>query len=346
MRLDAHPSRFTERVIARVPRLRAPYRPTPWLRNAHAQIAWLVLREAFAPALRYERTDTLRMRDGGTTALDWLGLDRGPEVPTLVLLHGITGDAQGTRLVARDLQRATGWRVVVCTRRGHGRLPLTTPRFNTMGCTDDLREQLAHIEATVPDSPLHGIGISAGSALLVRYLGEEGRGARLRGGIAYCPGFDIGVAWPRVQPFYSRLMAKRLKRHYLQRHASVLASMAGYERCLATRDIAAFHDQAFAFAGCDSNEAYLARSNPVHVFDRIAVPMLILNADDDPVCVARNAEDHVEAVRRIPDALLVRTPRGSHCAFFEGWRPRSWANALMAEYLLAVHELGGAGRPG
>lgn len=346
MRIDAHPSAFNERVLARLDRLRRPYRPTPWLRGPHAQLLWLILGEALAPALRYARTDTLRMRDGGTTALDWLGLDRDPATPTLVLLHGITGDAQGTRRVARDLQRATGWRIVVCTRRGHGGLRLTTPVFNTMGCTDDLREQLACIRRTVPDSPLYGVGLSAGSALLVRHLGEEGAHSPLRAGVAYCPGFDIGVAWPRVRPFYSRLMARRLKRHFLRRHARVLGAMAAYARCLAARDIADFHDHAFAFAGCRSAADYLARSNPVRVFDRIAVPMLVLNADDDPVCVARNAEDHVDQVRGIPDALMVRTAHGSHCAFFEGRWPRSWANALIAEYLLAVHALAERGRGG
>ena len=68
--------------------------------------------------------------------------------------------------------------------------------------------------------------------------------------------------------------------------------------------------------------------------------MMIINAADDPVCVVENVLDHVAAVRRMPDALLVRTARGSHCAFFEGWLARSWANRLMAKYLLAAFDAG------
>ena len=79
-----------------------------------------------------------------------------------------------------DPRSASGWRVVVCTRRGHGELALTTPVFNPMGCTDDLREQLERIRECVPDSPLVAIGVSAGSALLVRYLGEEGPRSLIR----------------------------------------------------------------------------------------------------------------------------------------------------------------------
>ena len=338
-RLDFNPSPFNESVLARLDQIRRPYAPTPWLFNAHLQLLWLLLRETVAPALRYERSDILRMRDGGTTALDWIGLDGEALMPTLVVLPSITGDAQSMRSIVRDLRRATGWRIVVCTRRGHGDLELTAPVLNTMGSTQDLREQLAQIRERVPAAPLYAIGVSAGSALLVRYLGEEGPRSVIRAGIAYCPGYDISVAWSRARPLYSRLMARRLKQYFLVRHAPALEHLGSYHACLATRDLAGFHEHLYEIAGCSDPADYFARSNPVLVMDDIAVPVLIINAADDPVCVAANARDHVDAVRRVPDALLVRTARGSHCAFLEGWSARSWANRLMANYLLAAREV-------
>jgi predicted alpha/beta-fold hydrolase len=335
--LDFDPSAFNERVVARLEQLHQPYVPTPWLFNAHLQLMWLLVRDAIAPALSYERTETLRMRDGGTTALDWIGLDAPPASPTLVVLPSIGGDAQSMRHIVRDLRRATGWRTVVCTRRGHGDLPLTTPQLNTMGSTHDLREQLAHIRNEFPNSPLHAIGVSAGSALLVRYLGEEGARSQIRSAVAYCPGYDISVAWTRAHPRYSRLMARRLKQYFLARHAPVLQHLGSYRAALATSDLTGFHEQLYEIAGYRDYEDYLRGSNPVLVMEHVAVPVMILNAMDDPVCVAANAADHVDAIRRVPDALLVRTRHGSHCAFFEGWSPRSWASRLMADYLLAAN---------
>lgn len=337
--LDFHPSPFNERVVARLEQLRRPYVPTPWLCNAHLQLLWLLLRDAIAPALAYERTEILRMRDGGTTALDWIGLDAPPSAPTLVVLPSITGDAKSMRHIVRDLRRSTGWRLVVCTRRGHGNLPLTTSVLNTMGSTEDLREQLSHIRESVPDSALHAIGVSAGSALLVRYLGEEGARSQLKCAVAYCPGYDISIAWTRAHPTYSRRMTRRMKQYFLSRHASALEHFGSFEACLATRDLAGLHEQLYEIAGYRGYEDYLRGSNPVLVMDRVAVPVMILNAADDPVCVAANAADHVDAVQRVPDALVVRTSHGSHCAFFEGWTPRSWANRLMAGYLLAANEM-------
>ena len=337
-RLDFNPSPFNERVLARVRQLHRPYVPTPWLFNAHLQLLWLLLRDAIAPVLAYERHDVLRMRDGGTTALAWLGLDAPASTPTLLVLPSITGDARSMRSIVRDLRRSTGWRVVVCTRRGHGGLELSTPVLNTMGGTQDLREQLAHVRAELPGSPLYAIGVSAGSALLVRYLGEEGPRSLIRAGVAYCPGYDMRVAWPRVHPWYSRLMTRRLREYFLVRHAAVLGGLESYAACLASRDLASFHERLYEIAGYSSPEDYLLGTNPVLVMDQVAVPVMIINSADDPVCVAANASDHVGAVRRVPDALMVRTAHGSHCAFFEGWSPVSWANQLMADYLLAANE--------
>jgi uncharacterized protein len=335
-RLDFEPSPFSTRIVPRMPALRRGYVPTPWLSGPHLQLAWLLLREVLAPPLRYDDSERLRMRDGGTTALDWLGLDAAPSTPTVVVLPSITGDARSHRVIVRDLRRATGWRVVVCTRRGHGDLALTAPVLNTMGCTDDLREQLARIRARVPASPLYAVGVSAGSAVLVRYLGEEGRRSLVRAGVAYCPGYDIRVAWGRVTPAYSRLMVRRLKRAFLERHAQALRHLPTYDACLAAPDLEGFHRHVYALAGCATPDDYVARSNPVAVFDGVAVPVMIVNADDDPVCVRQNAQEHVDLVRRVPDALLVRTAAGSHCAFFEGWRARPWGHRLIAEYLLAA----------
>src|SRR5688500_15980420 len=80
--LDFNPSPFNKSVLARIDQLRRPYVQTPWLPNAHLQVGWLLVKELLAPALRYERTDILRMRDGGTTKLDWIGLDEPATTPT------------------------------------------------------------------------------------------------------------------------------------------------------------------------------------------------------------------------------------------------------------------------
>lgn len=325
-------------IVRKLPQLHEPYRPTPWLYNRHLQIAGYIAREHFAPRLRYERSDTLVMDDGGTTSLEWLGLHVRPSTPTIVVLHTISGDAQSIRSIVVDLHRQTGWRVVVCTRRGHGGLRVTAPRFNTMGSTSDLRQQLEHIRSAVPESPLYGVGVSAGSGLLTRYLGEEGEASLLRAGAIYCPGYDIAVAFQRAHAFYSRQVTRTLKRQFVAPHAELFGHLATYQACLAASTLADFQEHAYEIAGFTTHAEYLEHSNPMGVVGRIAVPVLVINSDDDPVCHVDNVIEHSGAVERLQRALLVRTSHGSHCSHFEGWTARSWSHRLIAGYLTAVHE--------
>jgi hypothetical protein len=247
------------------------------------------------------------------------------------------------RGLVRRLAAGLGWHVVVLNRRGHGTLPLTSPRFNTMGSTADLRVQLDAVRRRHPSAPLYVVGMSAGSGLLVRWLGEEGAGSPATAGVAYCPGYDIERAFRRVHPLYDRWLTRVVKQYFLDRHAAMLAGEPGFAALAASRTLGDFHDRLHPFAGYPTPAAYYAASNPMPVASGIRVPLLTLNAEDDPVCVHQNVLDHVPLVEALPDAVLAVTRRGGHCAFYDGlWRPTSFAERVIVEWLAAVE----ATRPG
>ncbi|MCC6763132.1 MAG: alpha/beta hydrolase [Deltaproteobacteria bacterium] len=330
---------FLTHVRTRCATLREPYRPPWWGANRHLQLALLAWRNARTPPLCYDETEMLPLPDGGTVSLDWLGLEGPPATPLVVVLPTICGDGQTMRRTVGALRRRLGWRIVVCNRRGHGALPLTAPRFSTLGATADLRVQLGRIRARVPAAPLYAVGVSAGSGLLVRYLGEEGARAPFAAAVAYCPGYDTTHAFHRVHRLYARYLLGAVRRYFLERHAATLATHPGWDAAMQSRTIGELHDRQHPFAGFASADDYHAHTNPMRVADAVGVPLLILNAADDPVCAHANVEEHRGLFGRVPESLLVLTARGSHCAFFEGhWRPRSWAHRLIAEYFGAVHE--------
>lgn len=336
-------SPLLDRVLARCPTLTTPYRPPWWSSNRHLQLALLAWRDTRTPVLPADASERLVLADGGTVSLDWFGLDLDAAIPTVVVLPTICGDAQTMRRTVRALRRRLGWRVVVCNRRGHGTLPLTAPRFSTLGATDDVRAQLARIHARVPHSSLYGLGVSAGSGLLVRYLGEAGTATPLAAAIAYCPGYDTTRAFHRIHRLYDRYLIGAVRRYFVERHAAVLVGCPGHTELLASRTVGEFHDRQHLLAGFATTAQYHDATNPMAVADGVGIPLLILNAADDPVCTVANVEEHRELFTRVPESLLVLTARGSHCAFFEGhWRPRSWAHRLIAEYFTALHAEPGA----
>jgi predicted alpha/beta-fold hydrolase len=330
-------------VLERCPSLRDGFEPSYWVRNAHVQNLLTVVRGDGAPALGWDREERLTMADGGTVSIQWLGLAAPEQTPVLVVLHTITGSGDGLRRFIAAIHARLGWVVAACNRRGHAGLELTAPRINTMGATDDLRRQLLAIQLRRPAAPLYGVGVSAGSGLLVRYLGEEGANSRLRAAVALCPAYDIRDAFHYVQRGYDRYLTRKMVDFFLRRNRNALGHVDGYEHCAASTTMAEFHDRLYPLAGFESREAFYLGSNPMEVARDVAVPTLVINAADDPVCVERNVHRHLDIMQQLSRLSLAVTRSGSHCGFHEGLRRAdSWSDRAIAEYLGAVHGMLGS----
>jgi uncharacterized protein len=327
-------------VLAQCSSLRGGFEPSFWVRNAHVQNALTVLRSDGAPSLQWDLEERDTMPDGGTVSIQWLGLDAPANTPVLVLLHTITGSGDALRRFVAAARRRLGWVVAACNRRGHAGLPLTAPRINTMGSTEDLARQIAAIESRRPGAALYGVGVSAGSGLLVRYLGETRDRARFRAAVALCPAYDLRDAFDHAHRAYDRYLTRKMVRFFLHRNRGVLGAVDGFADCAAATTIAEFHDRLYPLAGFASRDDYYLASNPMEVARHVAVPVLVINAADDPVCVERNVHRHLGAMQRLPRMTLALTQRGGHCAFFDRLLAgESWADRAIVEYLSTVHRL-------
>ncbi|XID74228.1 YheT family hydrolase [Alkanindiges sp. WGS2144] len=323
-------------LIANIAQLHKPYSPLPWLNNCHLQIIALELKSKLEKPLLYDAIETLTMPDGGQTALAWYGYDLPASAPTVVILHTITGDPDSMRTMVRDIHEYTGWRVVVAVRRGHADLEFDPPRFCMFGCTQDLKHQINRIEQLFPQSPLYAIGSSAGSGLLVRYLGEEQNNARFKAAFAFCPGYNTDDGFERCHPFYSQFIAKKLIKVFIEPHQDKLQHLTTLQPLKAAKDLLEFQQRVYEFSGYDSYQDYSRATNPIAVFKQVTKPLMLLNACDDPICDIKNLEPYVADLEQLSNFIVVKTQKGSHCAFLEGWQARSWAHRLMAEYFQAI----------
>jgi len=327
---------LNQAIVKNTKSLTKRYFPTPWLFNTHLQLIVLGFIKGFAKPLDYERQDVLTMDDGGQVSVDWLGLDLPENTPTLLVLHTISGNPQSMRGFVRYIRENLGWRVALCVRRGHGEMALQSPSFNTMGNTDDFAAQIKHIQSCFPKSDLYATGISAGSGVLAQYLGKVGNNTPIKAAIAYCPAYDMRNAFSRAVPFYSKMMTKKLHKLFITPNKEHLQHLDSYDALTATQDLHEFHQHLYEVAGNVSTEDYMQNSNPAVVFDNIKIPLLILNAKDDPVCHIDNVYEHQHRIEAMANVILVLTARGSHCAYFEGITAKSWANRMIKEYFTSL----------
>ncbi len=322
-----------ENIQQKIPLLSEKYRPTPFLSNTHAHLLYFDLIKKKTVKLEYDHFDQLEMQDGGITAISWFGYNLPAETPTIVLMHTITGTPKSMRELVRDLNRYTGWRIALCLRRGHAGLPMPVPQMSIFGSPHDLREQIAFIQNTFPKSDLYAVGSSAGTGLLVRYLGEEGANTPFKAAFALCPGYDTENGFEYVHPFYSKVMTKQLFKAFIYPYKETWKSIDSVQQVLMSKNLTEFQQHYFKMAGFEDYKSYSQLTNPVYVFENIKIPLMILNAEDDPVCHIKNLEPFKDTVEHLENVIVVTTKKGSHCGFYEGWRTESWSAKLMTDFL-------------
>lgn len=330
--LAYHPQGIFAQLVPELKYLQKKYCPTLWLANPHAQMLYFDLFKRHRIRLHYDAIEQLTMQDGGTTGIAWYGQKLSATTPTIVIMHTLTGTPESMRELVHDLHHYTGWRIALCLRRGHGKLPLTVPKINILGSSDDLAEQIEHIQRLYPRSDLYAVGSSAGTGLLVRYLGEVGKNAPFKAAFALSPGYDSEQGFARVHPVYSKLMTKKLFKVFIQPYSSTW-QWINLEQLLKAKSLAEFEQAYIEMAGFQDYQSYAQAVNPIYVMQDIQIPLMVLNAEDDPICRIDNLMPYKQKLANMPNILIVTTAKGSHCIFYQGLtRTQSWASRVIADY--------------
>ncbi|CAN0880647.1 Embryogenesis-associated protein EMB8 [Linum grandiflorum] len=278
-------------VVSNCKVLRGRYLPTVWLCSPHLQTAFVSF-FGNPPRFAYKRV-LFYTSDGGTIALDWLlhshvnddaadNLNetvpkKTDKAPILIVIPGLTSDSDAPYVKHLVLKMAKqGWNVVVPNHRGLGGVQITSDWFYTAGGTEDSRTIIEHVHQEYPDTPLYVVGTSIGANILVKYLGEDSVNVPILGAVAVCSPWDLTSH--SIRDFD----------HYF------------------TRIIGKF----------ETVDTYYRRSSSVNYVGNVAVPLLCINALDDPVCTRESIP--WDECRMNPNIVLAATEHGGHLAYYEG----------------------------
>lgn len=333
--------------------LKGRYWSTSWLCSPHLQTAFLHF-FGRPPMFQYRRQIFLAP-DGGTVALDWLTNDVvggsanlntlasvHDETPIVIVIPGLTSDSKDPYLkhIVYALAKQ-GWKTVVANHRGLGGTSITSDRFYNAGWTEDLRRVIAYVHHEHPKAPLLAVGTSIGANILVKYLGEEGENTPLAGGAAICCPWDLVVCdrfikRSFIQGVYDKILTIGL-RGYAQLHQNTVIRLADWECIKKSRSIRDFDNYFTCRIGkFETVDTYYRKCSSVHFLSNVSVPLLCVNALDDPVCTKEAIPwDECRANKNI---VLATTLHGGHLAFFEGLMASSiWWVRAVKEFLSVLH---------
>lgn len=294
-----------------------------WLRNAHLQTVWPLLRQGPLPAYRRRRWDT---PDGDFLDLDWI--DGDPAQPLVVLFHGLEGSSRSH--YARQLMQAVArchWRGVVVHFRGCSGEPNRLPRAYHSGDAAELNwvlRRLAAPGATDPhgQAPLFAVGVSLGGNALLKWLAETGAeaGTVLRSAAAVSAPLDLAAANAELSRWPKRLYARHFLRTLIPKtvaKAQHFPGLVDLARVTRARTLYEFDDAVTApLHGFRNAADYYARSSSGPLLSAIVTPTLLVHAADDPFLPAQALP------RRFPAAITpLISPCGGHVGFVHGMPP-------------------------
>jgi predicted alpha/beta-fold hydrolase len=277
----------------------------------------------------------LELPDGDFVHLDWVGSGG----PTVIVLPGLQGDL-GSAYV-RGLLRACslrGWRGVLLNYRGRVE-PNRSRQSYHCGMTCDL-DYLVHRLAE--RAPLAVVAFSVGANICLKWLGECGRrGQALPVVAAVCVSapFNLGAVAKKIERGFSRIYQWYLLRS-LRRDVARKMEALGEDWGLTQGELRRlntffkFDDRISGpWNGFSGAEDYYAKTRTDVLLKHVAVPTLILNANNDPL-VPRRLIPHA---RDVSDKVTLEiTAGGGHLGFVSGrwpWSPRFWLDTRITEFL-------------
>ena len=321
-----------------------PFEPPRWLTNRHIQ----TIVGNFLPRPRFRLSSIAEVvevdpSDGSRVLCHchWQPESVRAARLTAILVHGLEGssDSQYVQGLTRRAWDA-GMNVVRMNMRNCGGTDTLTPTLYHSGLSGDVGEVMRHFSARYGLEHVVLVGYSMGGNLVLKLAGEWGNRSPLSAVATVCPAIDLAAGSDALHEPRNRLYEARFLRGLMRRFRRKAALFpAGYqpETIGPIRSLRDFDDKIVArYCGFEDADDYYFRAASARVIDRIAVPTLVLSAQDDPFI--RLFPETRLRLRTNPHIVFIESSHGGHCAFLsrEAGNDIHWAEATVIRYLLSV----------
>jgi uncharacterized protein len=300
-----------------------PYTAPRLHRGGHLQTIFAALHSA-APQPVGQR-QRWEWNDGDFCDADWLHPTQTKDdaaAPMLVLFHGLEGSSQShyARSIGAHFH-ARGWRVCVPHFRGCSGEPNRLLRAYHSGDAAEIERMLTAAHHAFPQAPLHAAGVSLGGNALLCYLAQVRNGAQtlpLKAAASICAPLDLARCGEAITTgftnIYTLMFMRTLRAKALEKRAR-FPQGCDWDAVILSRNLAQFDDVFTApVHGYADAADYYARASAKPKLLNIALPTLLLNAQNDPFVPPDVIRDLVAS----PSVLIEQPLHGGHVGFAQG----------------------------
>ncbi len=326
-----------------------PFHPRRWFVNGHLQTIagnFLPRPNALpAPVVQMVEVSPARGSQISSQVLcecHWQPLPQRQTSPTAILLHGLEGSSNSQYVIgnAGKLWR-TGCNIVRMNMRNcgpaeYGDMLRLSPTLYHSGLSSDVDRVLRFFLETQGLRSVALIGYSMGGNLVLKLAGDLGTSAppQLHAVVGVSPAVDLSACADALHEPQNRLYERKFVRGLVKRFrrkASFFPRAFDPQRAAHITSLREFDDRITSlYCGFRSADDYYARAAAARVLDRIAVPTLILHADDDPFI--RIIPETRSIIAANPHISFLETEHGGHCAFLAAPDHASGNDGYWAEH--------------
>ncbi|XP_034638800.1 monoacylglycerol lipase ABHD2 [Trachemys scripta elegans] len=336
--------------------------PMIWGKSGHIQTALYGKMGRVRSPHPYGLRKYLTMSDGATATFDLfepLAEHCIREDVTMVICPGIANHSEKQYIrTFVDYAQKNGYRCAVLNHLGAlPNIELTSPRMFTYGCTWEFGAMVNYIKKTFPQTQLVVVGFSLGGNIVCKYLGEtQANQERVLCCVSVCQGYsalraqETFMQWDQCRRFYNFLMADNMKKIILSHRQVLFGDSVKQPQTLVDSDLSRLYTATSLmqiddtimrkFHGYSSLKEYYEKESCLHYLPRIHVPLMLVNAADDPL-----VHDSLLSIPRAlsekrENVMFVLPLHGGHLGFFEGAvlfpEPLTWMDKLVVQYTNAI----------
>lgn len=271
-----------------------------------------IIRKLESPEYRRKR---LFLTDGDFLLLDYV-LQTSKKA--IILCHGLEGDSKKNyNNACANFFIEQGYSVFAWNNRSCGGEMNLLPNLYHHGSIEDLGAVINYVLAQNIEE-VFLVGFSLGGDQILNYLGRKQVSEKIKAAVAISAPFQLKSSAEKIQGGLSKIYLSRFIRKIrgkIQQKSVQFPSLISKE---ISKNIKSFEDVIDRFivpvhGGYKDLADYYKKASPAYSTDGINIPVLVINAWDDPIL---GKEDHPIAMAEQHKYLYLETPHhGGHCAF-------------------------------